>query len=62
MTQGESMPMWLGTMSLARRRPAAAARCLRSFVGVPAAEVFGDVVALERVGGGDGVVRGRAGA
>ena len=29
---------------------------LEVVVGLPAAEVFGDVVALERVGGGDGVV------
>ena len=29
---------------------------LQVVVGFPAAEVFGDVVALERVGGGDGVV------
>ncbi len=56
MTQGESMPMWLGTMSLARRRPTAPARSRRLFVGEPAAEVFGDVVFLKRVGGGDGIV------
>ena len=55
MTQRESMPMWLGTMSLdeadaARPRPIA-----QVLVRLLATEVAGDPVVVERVGGGDRV-------
>ena len=51
MTQRESMPMWLGTMSLASRMPRAHARSRRLPIRRLAAQVVGDAVVVERVGG-----------
>ena len=50
-TQRESMPMWLGTMSAASRMPRAPARSRRSRQAVLAAQVVRDPVVHERVGG-----------
>ena len=55
MTQRESMPMWLGTMSLARRMPRCPGPVAQVRIGRLAAEVLGDVVVVERVRGGDRV-------
>ncbi len=55
MTQLESMPMWLGTMSLASRIPRCAGPVAQVRVGRLATEVVGDPVVVERVGRGDGV-------
>ena len=49
MTQRESMPMWLGTMSEASRTPRAQARCRRFAQARLAAEVVGDPVVVQRV-------------
>ena len=54
-TQRESMPMWLGTMSLASRMPRAQRPVAQVGVGRLAAEVVGDPVVVQRVGGGDGI-------
>ena len=52
-TQRESMPMWLGTMSRASRMPRDQARAFRLLERVLAAEVVGDPVVVQRVGRGD---------
>ena len=55
MTQRESMPMWLGTMSLASRMPRCPGAVVQVAIGRLAAEVVGDAVVDQRVGRRDGV-------
>ena len=54
-TQGESMPMWLGTMSEARRMPLAPARPLQVLQGGVAPQIGGDLVAVQGIGRGQGL-------
>ena len=54
--------MWFGTMSAASRMPRAQARASELLEGGLAAEVVGDPVLVDRVGGRDRIVRRRAGA